>query len=80
MNTPSLFKFKDTDIRTVRLDDGPWFVASDVCSSLDMDLHAGTSRWLAGIGAHVVHPTDRSCSRRPGAVSDRQQGPCAALR
>ncbi len=36
MTTPTLFKFKDHDIRTVKVEDNPWFVAADVCRALGL--------------------------------------------
>lgn len=45
----SLYDFKGHQVRVVEIDGNPWFVAADVCSALDMDLSAGTSRWMAGV-------------------------------
>lgn len=43
--------FNGHELRVVELDGEPWFVAADVCRVLDMDLSAGTSRWLAGLAS-----------------------------
>lgn len=40
MNTiPSVFSFKSSEVRTVIVNDDPWFVASDVCAVLGVKNH-----------------------------------------
>lgn len=35
-NEVSLFKFKDAEVRVVKIDGEPWFVAADVCRALEL--------------------------------------------
>jgi len=60
MNT---FQFADQSLRTIDLDETPWFVAADVCRCLGLDLTKGTHKHLGRLGddekriithAHVV--------------------------
>lgn len=37
------------DLRAIFKDNEPWFVASDVCRALDMDITKGTAQWLRGL-------------------------------
>lgn len=47
MNTiPSVFSFKSSEVRTVVVNDEPWFVAADVCAVLGMKNHREAIRHL----------------------------------
>ena len=35
-NTPVIFSFENQNVRTITIDDAPWFVAADVCRVLDL--------------------------------------------
>jgi len=39
MNSPQVFQFDSTEIRTIVKDGEPWFVAADVCAVLDINKH-----------------------------------------
>lgn len=43
---PSVFSFKSSEVRTVILNNEPWFIASDVCSVLGMKNHREAIRHL----------------------------------
>lgn len=52
MNTLTLFNFNNIKVRTLILDDEPWFVAADVCRALDMQFGEGkgtVKRYLGGL-------------------------------
>ena len=44
-NTPAVFNFDSHTVRTVIIEDQPWFVAADVCAALDLpDTHKALGR------------------------------------
>ncbi|WP_186767233.1 BRO-N domain-containing protein [Devosia ginsengisoli] len=53
-NTLRTFDFSGLELRVIMHMAEPWFVASDVCQSLGMDLKAGTSRWLRGLSPSEI--------------------------
>jgi prophage antirepressor-like protein len=53
---PTVFQFHDNQIRTLLKDGNPWFVASDVCSTLGYRDTSNGTRWLDDDekGTHIV--------------------------
>ncbi len=50
--TPSTFTFAPgLNLRVIDKDGEPWFVATDACKALGMDLRSGTYRWTVGLDA-----------------------------
>jgi len=70
---PVPFTFKDHQIRTVAIDDQPWFVAKDVCAALDISWQRG-NKTLAPIpddwkrGWEFPTPNQRGGLRTPVTV------------
>ena len=56
-NNVTIFNFNASEIRVVTIEDNPWFVASDVIRTLDMDTNqtANYIRWLDATEKRKVH-------------------------
>jgi prophage antirepressor-like protein len=53
-------------LRVIEKDGEPWFVATDVCHALDMDLAKGAGKWLAGLDKDEISTPEILGVKIPG--------------
>jgi len=51
-----LERFSTAQIRVVTIEGNPWFVATDICRALDMNLATGSGQWLRLLGGEEKMP------------------------
>lgn len=68
MTAPALFQYNDHTVRTVEIEDEPWFVAADVCAVLGYARVGDALRVVDDddLGTHIVRATDGST--RPAQI------------
>jgi len=56
----NIFKFQDTQLRTIEIDGAPWFHASDVCRCLGLNIIGGVYHHMTKLGADEKRTLQKS--------------------